>query len=172
MQRTHDLRRPSLRQQNGFTLIELMVVVAILGIMAAIAIPQYSDYLTRARLTKINSATQTIKLAIAEYAYHNGGNMSALQAGPAGFTDSMTSGGLGLSGQPSPTEEVLSYALNAGTGELDIALQGALIAPNACGANAVIRLTPRASLGGNVVSWSLSAHNAAAVCVNEIAKWK
>jgi type IV pilus assembly protein PilA len=53
-------------KQQGFTLIELMIVIAIIGILAAIAIPQYQDYVTRSKLTEGLNLAATAKTAIAE----------------------------------------------------------------------------------------------------------
>lgn len=60
------------RSQSGFTLIELMIVVAIVGILASIAIPAYSDYTVRAKVTEAVSAAGAIKTSVADYYYANG----------------------------------------------------------------------------------------------------
>jgi type IV pilus assembly protein PilA len=58
--------------QKGFTLIELMIVVAIIGILAAIAIPAYQDYTQRAQVGEAMTLVSAAKTAIAEYAQTNG----------------------------------------------------------------------------------------------------
>ncbi len=58
--------------QKGFTLIELMIVVAIIGILAAIAIPAYQDYTIRAQVTEGINLADAVKVAVADYYTQNG----------------------------------------------------------------------------------------------------
>jgi len=67
------------KHQQGFTLIELMIVVAIIGILAAIAVPAYQNYLNRAKLTEATALLAASKAAITE-AYNSGGNKFPLTA--------------------------------------------------------------------------------------------
>ena len=72
------------KNQQGFTLIELMIVIAIIGILAAIAIPAYQDYTTRAKVSEVIVMASPAKLAVAETSSSLGG-LSLVTASNSGY---------------------------------------------------------------------------------------
>jgi type IV pilus assembly protein PilA len=127
------------RVQRGFTLIELMIVVAIIGILAAAAIPQYQDYTVKAKLSKAGGYVDPIKTAIGVFNQEQGG-LSALT------TDNWSSLGMGT---PSATTEVTTVSVAASTGAITITLN-AIKATTIDGTT--VTMTPTA--GNTAITWT------------------
>ena len=119
------------QMQKGFTLIELMIVVAIIGILAAVALPAYQDYTIRARVTEGLSLASSAKTTVSE----NYANDAAATDLSKGWTS------------PGSTQNVASVSVPAdATGVITITM-------TSTAGNAVLTLTPTLSPGKPVI-WS------------------
>jgi type IV pilus assembly protein PilA len=99
--------------QQGFTLIELLIVVAIIGILAAIAIPQYQNYITRAKWQDNISQIESFKIAIAECVQNTGAGNLVASCGTADEVNSVTGAAIptGVNNLTSATYAGASFVL-------------------------------------------------------------
>jgi len=129
-----------MKTNKGFTLIELMIVIAILGILMAIAIPAYNDYLARARASEAVYAAAPYKLGASEYYISNG-------TWPANLT------GVGVTFAQTTYVSAVTYAANAGT--FTVASRNT----KCTGTSPSFTFAPTVATNNNV-SWTCTSDNA------------
>lgn len=106
------------RNQQGFTLIELMIVVAIIGILAAVALPAYQDYAVRSQVSEGVVAAGALRTGVTEV-FADRGIGTAATGGVAAYSAEIAADQAALT-----TDRITAVAVDAGNGTISITLGG------------------------------------------------
>jgi len=126
--------------QQGFTLIELMIVVAIIGILAAVAIPAYQDYTIRAKVTEGLSLASAGKTAVSEF-FASNGSLPSTNAS-AGMSEAASISGNDVGSVAVGADGVITVTFSSATDAID---------------GSTLFLTPETNTGG--VTWDCTGGN-------------
>ncbi len=138
------------KMQQGFTLIELMIVVAIIGILASVALPAYQNYTKKAKFTEVILATNSVKIAV-EICSQDQAGVTPCDGGTHGIPANITSAATGASGN------VASVVTAAGV------ITATAVSANGLAGETYV-MTP--TFANGKVTWAISGTctNAPAVC--------